>query len=187
MPKLNIYILLIAPTIGFIIGYFAMQNFNKSGSSIIQKTAQDENILSTELETTPSSTRPSPTSSPTPESTMVTASTPYPTAIPTPKPTKVIIAPADLEPLFEEFSKTYKVDEYKLKKIADCESHFNRGVWSDPYAGMYQFKDSTWTKYRNMMGKDPNIDLRFGARESIETAAFVLSIGAERIWPVCSR
>src|SRR3990167_5146214 len=98
-----------------------------------------------------------------------------------------MIIPTDLIPLFDEFSRTYNVDKEKLARIAYCESHFNRGVWKPPYAGMYQFHEKTWEKYRNIMGKDPNIDLRFGARESIETAAFVLSIGQQHIWPSCSK
>ena len=109
-----------------------------------------------------------------------------PTLTPTPTPRPLISAPTDLEPLFEEFSITYSVEKNKLKFIAKCESNFNVGVWKEPYAGLYQFDEVTWTKYRNLMEKDPNINLRFGARESIETAAFVVSIGNERIWPTCS-
>jgi len=184
MLKTSLFI--VSPIIGFVIGYSFLMNLDKNNSEQIQISSVNESVLSTASETSISPTL-LPTTIPTPEPTDIPSPIPSPTNIPTPTPTKVINAPADLEPLFDEFSKTFNVDEYKLKKIADCESHFNRSVWKDPYAGMYQFTETTWTKYRNMMNKDPNINLRFGARESIETAAFVLSIGNEHIWPVCSR
>lgn len=79
----------------------------------------------------------------------------------------------------------YGVDVNVLKKIANCESHFNNAVSAPPYAGMYQFTENTWINYRRKMGKDPDINLRFGARESIETAAYVIAIGDLHIWPVC--
>lgn len=125
---------------------------------------------------------PTPTSTPTAKPT----ATPTETPTPTPTPTPQIAAPEDLEPLFDEFAGAYGVDKNKLKAIAKCESNFARGVLANPYAGMYQFTESTWTKYRNLMEKDPNINLRFGARESIETAAYVLSIGDSKIWPSCN-
>jgi len=37
------------------------------------------------------------------------------------------------------------------------------------------------------MGEDPNPDLRFGARESIQTAAYVLAHRGPGAWPVCSK
>lgn len=176
----------IVPILGFIIGYSSFRTLDKNNTEGKQAYLQEDTVLSVSMETLPSPT-PTPTITPSPKPTNIPTQIPTPTEIPTPTPTKIIIAPADMEPLFEEFSITFNVDKNKLKKIADCESHFNRGVWKDPYAGMYQFSETTWTKYRNLMGKDPNINLRFGARESIETAAYVLSIGAERIWPTCSK
>lgn len=112
---------------------------------------------------------------------------PEPTATPMPLVVE-IAAPADLEPLFSEFSTLYGVDANILKKIADCESHFNPGVVAGPYAGMYQFTEGTWTSYRKWMGEDVNSNLRFGAREAIQTAAFAISQGkANILWPACSK
>ena len=128
---------------------------------------------------------PSPSLTPTPSPKPSPTNIPTPSLTPTPKPP--IMAPAAVSHWFSEFSAIYGVDEEKLKRIADCESHFNPGVWAPPYAGMFQFTESTWTTYRNMMGKDPNIDLRFGAREAVETAAFALSIEKDHLWPVCSK
>ncbi len=129
----------------------------------------------------------------TPTQTPSLTPTQFPTSIPTkiPSPTLAprppVQAPQDQEHWFDEFSGIFKVDEEKLKRIAKCESHFNPGVVREPYAGMYQFTPNSWIKYRKMMGKDENIDLRFGAREAIETAAYALSLGDAHIWPACSK
>jgi hypothetical protein len=102
---------------------------------------------------------------------------------------KLVTAPADLEPLFAEFADKYHVSANLLKKIANCESHFNRGVVNKggQYMGMFQFEISTWINNRRLMGQDSNPDLRFGARESIETAAYVISRGGKSAWPACSK
>ena len=166
--------------LGIFIGFSGMRFFDRDFLKGEVLSQEFEEVVSPTVTPTPTPS-PSPTPSPTP--TLV----PTPTLTPMPTPTPILIVPTDLTPLFDEFSRTYSVDKEKLVRIAYCESHFNRGIWEPPYAGMYQFHEKTWEKYRNMMGKDPNIDLRFGARESIETAAFVLSIGAQHIWPVCSK
>lgn len=171
--------------VGILFGY---QGMRAIGSNVLVKG----DVLSQSLEVTltpiPTETStPVPTLSPTPTASPTPTLTPREILTPTPKPTPIVIAPNDLEPLFRQYSTTYNVDEYKLKRIAYCESHFNTGVYKDPYAGMYQFNTNTWSKYRNMMGKDPNSDLRFGARESIETAAYVISLGQDSIWPSCTK
>jgi hypothetical protein len=141
---------------------------------------------------TPSpTTTPAPTSPPTPTSTPNPTPSPVPispTLTPTPTLVSIVQAPADLEPVFKEFADKYHVDANLLKKIADCESHFNSGVVSPNglYAGMFQFAVGTWTTNRNLIPADPNPDLRFGARESIETAAFMISRGQSDSWPSCS-
>jgi hypothetical protein len=147
-------------------------------------------VLSQQITVTPS---PSPTDSPTPTATLsptvkpTISPTPKPTPSPLPTPTPIVIAPENLEPLFSEFSSIFGVDANLLKKIAQCETHFNNAVSAPPYAGMFQFTETTWQTYRKLMGKDPDINLRFGARESIETAAYVLSLGKLHLWPACSR
>lgn len=180
---LKVIFLVLAPIIGFTAGVSAMQNFDGKTSEVGQVLSYYEDPIETSIpENTPT---PVPTETPSPIPTKIP--TPAPTDIPTPSPTKIITVPNDLEPLFNEFSAKFGVDKNVLIKIANCESHFNQAVWKEPYAGMYQFSESTWTKYRNLMGKDPNSNLRFGARESIETAAYVLSIGQSNIWPTCSK
>lgn len=162
------------------IGYGCMKAFDNSPE-----------VLSEKIEITPSpnsTETPTPTLTPTPTNSPTPTVTPTPTNSPTPTPSPTPIeAPNDLVPLFNEFSNLYKVDIELLKKIANCESHFNRAVDAPPYAGMYQFEVETWKKYRKLMGKDENPDLRFGARESIETASYALSLGAKNLWPACSK
>jgi soluble lytic murein transglycosylase-like protein len=135
---------------------------------------------------------PKPKAKPTPTVTVIV--TVIPTVTPAPVATLVatyslVIAPADLEPIFSEMASKYNVDANLLKKIADCESHFNAGVVSPNglYAGMFQFTVGTWVSNRNAMGMDNNPDLRFGKRESIETAAFLLANRGPGAWPACSR
>ena len=128
---------------------------------------------------------PSPTPSPNPQPT----ATPRPKPTPTPTPIPVISAPADLEPIFNEAATKYSVNANLLKKIAKCESRFNRGVVSKNglYVGLFQFAVPMWSNQRVLMGADPNPDLRFGARESIETAAYAISRWGTQAWPVCSK
>jgi len=91
----------------------------------------------------------------------------------------------ELDSFFSQFSSLYNVSEDELKKIAECESGFNTTSNTGTYAGMYQFLASTWESERNVMGLDPNPDLRMDAQEAIHTAAFMLSRGGEDAWPNC--
>jgi soluble lytic murein transglycosylase-like protein len=91
----------------------------------------------------------------------------------------------DIFSLTEQFANEYHVDAEKLRSIAKCESGFNPDAAYLDYAGLYQFSPATWASYRVQMAKDTNPDLRFNPAASIQTAAFVLSIGRESIWPNC--
>ena len=149
-------------------------------------------VLSQKIEiekvTTPSPTfTPEPTETSTPTPTPKPTIKPAPTPAPIPTPTPIVKAPGNFEPLFSEFASMFGVDANLLKKIAECETHFNNAVSAPPYAGMFQFREDTWETYRKLMRKDPDINLRYGARESIETAAYVVSLGKLHLWPVCSR
>src|SRR3989344_1434461 len=135
----------VIPILGFVIGYSTFQAFDKSATERKMAYSQKDEVLSVSVETLPSAT-PTPTITPYPKPTNLPTRIPTTTEIPTPTPTRVITAPSDLEPLFDEFSKTFNVDKYKLKKIADCESLFNRGFGKAPYAGMYQFSETPWKK-----------------------------------------
>jgi len=122
---------------------------------------------------------PTPTNTPTPIPTQTPTPTSTPTYTPTPLPTSAF------EGYFDQYSSQYQIDKELLKKIAYCESGGHPGANSGPYGGMFQFSKSTWIATRSNMGVDTNTDLRYGAKESIETAAFKLSQGGEKAWPHC--
>jgi soluble lytic murein transglycosylase-like protein len=165
------------------VGIYAFQlNRSSNRIKVLAETIEASPTLApTEMPTPTITPTPTPSSTPTPSPTR------GPT--PTPSPIPIIIAPPDLEPLFAEFSTKYNVDANLLKKIASCESHFNRGVVSgnEKYMGMFQFEDRLWIHARNEMGENPDANLRFGARESIQTAAWVIAHWGSKAWPVCSK
>ncbi len=165
------------------VGLYAYYSYPKSTSKVLAETIEVPIPTDTPI---PSDT-PTPTLSPTPTVTPKPTPTLGPTSTPTPIPN--IVAPADLEPLFAEFAARYNVSVNLLKKIADCESHFNRGVVSgnEKYMGMFQFEDRLWIHARQEMGENPDANLRFGARESIQTAAWVIAHWGTKAWPVCSK
>lgn len=110
---------------------------------------------------------------------------PTPTGLPTPTP-QPILAPAELDALFNQYSQQYNIDKEQLKKIAKCESNFHTtSNNSGMYLGMYQFAAQTWASVRGVMGLDTNTDLRTNAEESIKTAAYMLSQGRQNAWPNC--
>lgn len=128
---------------------------------------------------------PTPTLTPTPTSTPTPTATPTPTSTPTPTPTATPMPPTSFEEYFEQFSSQYGADKDLMKKIAYCESGAHPGAANGDYGGMFQFSTETWISTRNQMGLDSNPDLRFGAREAIETAAFKISRGGQNAWSGC--
>jgi len=92
---------------------------------------------------------------------------------------------SDFENYFDQFAKQYEIDKDQLKKIAYCESRGHPGAQNGEYGGMFQFTSETWLSTRSQMGADTNPDLRFGAKESIETAAFKISRGGINAWTNC--
>ncbi|MBI5123593.1 transglycosylase family protein [Candidatus Roizmanbacteria bacterium] len=131
--------------------------------------------------------KPSPTAIPTPSptNTPTPIATPTPTSIPTPSPTPTPVT--DLESLFAKYSSQYSIDKNLLKRIADCESHFNPNAnYQNIYLGMYQFGEQTWISIRTKMNLDPNPGLRTNAEEAIKTAAYKVSIGGQSAWPHCN-
>lgn len=99
----------------------------------------------------------------------------------------VKLAPEELEAFFNFYGIQFNVDPGVLRKIAACESGFNSNAVNGPFGGMFQFLASTWSANRQVMGLDPNPDLRFQAEESIKTAAFKISRDGTGAWPTCSR
>jgi len=135
-----------------------------------------------------------PTSTPTfnPTPTPLPTPTPTPTKKPTPKPTPTatpIPVPTatsqEINGFIDRFSSQYGVDPNVLRHTAICESGFNPGATNGSYVGLFQFGPITWQKYRSLMGEDASIVLRVNAEEAVQTAAYVYSTGASRIWPNC--
>jgi|GEM_PF-2667767 len=126
----------------------------------------------------------------------IPTSTPTPTPIPTPKPTSAPTPNVDmsqpssekLNKYFKEYAEMFDIDVDILVKIAQCESGFNTTSHNKKYdyAGMYQFSVGTWQSNRNAMGEDDNPDLRFNAKQSIKTAAFLIKNRGDSAWPNCN-
>jgi soluble lytic murein transglycosylase-like protein len=105
---------------------------------------------------------------------------------PTAAPIVRIYPESQYEAWFEQYGSQFGVEPELLKKIAYCESHYNPGAKNGPYGGMYQYLDSTWQATRNLMGLDPDPNLRYDAEQSIMTSAFKIKAGGIRAWPVCA-
>lgn len=148
-----------------------------------QHTAPKREVLGVSI-ATPTNT-PTPTATPTLTPTQAPTNTPTPTATPTPTNTPTPMPRSQYEDYFDQYSEQYGVDKNMLKKIAYCESGMGTGAQNGPYGGMYQFTVETWQATRTAMGADINPDLRFGARESIETAAFKISRNGTAAWRGC--
>ena len=170
-------------------GYFLLSLFSFGVfTAIFHTAARAEVSLGILTPPTPTPTitpSPTPTNTPTPTPT----NTPTPTSTPTPTPTpQPVSAPTDLESLFAKFSSEYSVDKEKLKRIADCESHFNANAnYNDMYIGMFQFSEGSWVSTRTHMNLDSNPALRTNAEESIRTAAYLVSVRGTSPWPLCLR
>ncbi len=108
----------------------------------------------------------------------------------TPTPTKVILKTAssqEINGFVDRFAGQYSVDPNVIRHIALCESGFNPLSLSPngQYAGLFQFSTGAWATYRGKIDEDNNSDLRFSAEESVQTAAYIISIGKGSIWPNC--
>ena len=113
--------------------------------------------------------------------------TPKPTKTPSPSPIPRFIPMGALDELIVKYSNKESVDPGLLKKIAVCESRLNAMAVNGPYAGLYQFSESSWRSVRTRMNLDTNPQLRFNPEESIKSAAFKLAIGGKSAWPNCGR
>lgn len=142
-------------------------------------------VLSENIITTPTPT-PTPTDSPTPTPTETPTPTPVPTKTLKPLPTPTPVPPAEINALIDRFSAQYGVDPNVMRHIAICESGFNPLAKTRYYAGLFQFGQITWQNIRKEIGEDININLRYSAEESAQTAAYALSQGKRGIWPNCA-
>jgi hypothetical protein len=118
---------------------------------------------------------------PVPTATPSATLTPTPTKVPRPSP-----APSqEVNGTIDRFSAQYGVDPNVMRHLAICESGFNSSAVQGAYVGLYQFGAITWKNLRTEIGEDADPALRFSAEESVQTAAYALSVGKQGIWPNC--
>ncbi|MDP4011513.1 MAG: transglycosylase family protein [Candidatus Roizmanbacteria bacterium] len=168
----------------FILAAIILILFSLSGYQIHSKGEVLGVVVIPSPTPTPTST-PTPTFTPTPTNTPTPTIPPTPTFTPMPTLTPTPMPVSDFEGYFDQYSSQYEVDKNQLKKIAYCESGGHPGANNGEFGGMYQFLIETWQVTRANMGADTNPDLRFGAKESIETAAFKISRGGINAWKNC--
>lgn len=130
-----------------------------------------------------------PTIAPTPTPSVTPTPTPIRTVMPTPSPKPIPTVPPvtslEINGFIESFAGQYSTDPNVLRHIAICESGFRPNAVNGPYVGLYQFGPITWQNTRKQMGEDPNINLRFDAKASIQAAAYLLSTRGRNFWPNC--
>lgn len=82
------------------------------------------------------------------------------------------------------FAQAGGLDADLVIRIAYCESGYRpeaRNKMSTA-SGIFQFIASTWVSTRDDMGRDNSLDLRFNAKENIDTALYKLKNGGIRAW-----
>lgn len=156
-----------------------------TGTSLINHPNNQGKVLGLQVGPTPTAI---------PTATPVPTATPTPTAKPTPRPTRIPTPTLIPQPKYtseqiynfiNEFSGKYGVNADVMRHMAICETGFNPMGRNGIYAGLFQFDAPTWSSFRKMMGKDPNPDIRYNAKEVVETVAYMLSIHREALWPNC--
>lgn len=98
---------------------------------------------------------------------------------------KLIETVQEVKEEIDKVAASYKINSEKLKQLAKCESTFNPKAINGKYGGLFQFDTSTWKSIRKEMNRDSNPDLRFEAKEAIETTAYALAQGKDRLWSQC--
>lgn len=104
---------------------------------------------------------------------------------PLPTPTFSPASSQEINGFIDRFGSQYAVDQNVLRHIAICESGFNSSAINYIYVGLFQFDSTTWKNIRIEMGEDPAVNLRFSAKDSVQTAAYALSKGKGGLWPNC--
>ncbi len=139
-------------------------------------------VLAEKIEVSP---MPAITATPLPSLTPTPAPIPLPTITPKPLPTPIPVTSQEINGFIESFAGQYATDPNVLRHIAICESGFNPNAKNGPYIGLYQFEPVTWQNTRKVMGEDININLRFDAKASVQTAAYLLATRGRNFWPNC--
>jgi len=119
---------------------------------------------------------------------LATQAVPVPTPVLTPLdplPTAKPATAQEINAFIEAYAQEYAVEVDVLRHVAICESGFKADAVNGDYLGLYQFASITWQKIRSEMKLDTNLTLRLDARESVKTAAYIISEGKKDIWPNC--
>lgn len=169
MKKWLIILLVIISIVYLLFMYFLGKNSNKKVLGILSSPTP---IITPTL---------SPPMIPTP----VPTPTPIPTKRPTPVPTPTPASSEEVNGFIDRFAGQYGVDPNVIRYIALCESGFRSNAEKAGYVGLFQFGPITWKNLRAEIGEDTNINLRYSAEESVQTASYALSKGKQKIWPNC--
>jgi hypothetical protein len=151
---------------------------------ISSKTKPKPVVLAQKVEATLVSTI-MPTSTPSVTTTPIPIQTIKPTPTPKPIPTVPPVTSQEINGFIESFAGQYATDPNVLRHIAICESGFNPNAVNGPYVGLYQFGPVTWQNTRKLIGENSNINLRFDAKTSVQTAAYLLASRGRSFWPNC--
>lgn len=175
-------VLLVTTSVFAIAAYTALTKVNiNSKPQVLQAEFSQEPTLS-EPEASPSRRS---TSTPKPTATLTPLPTSTPTLTPSPTPPPPPATSEQIQAFIERFVAQYGVDANVLRHIGVCESGLNPLAINGPYVGIYQFSSSAWINNRKLMGENTGADLRYNAEESVQTAAYVLSVGKGYLWPNC--
>lgn len=169
--------LVVVSVIYLITMYFLGANKKDDVLGVISSPTVTFSPTPTPLETPSASPSASPTIKPTYSA--------IPTASPSAQPTPKGASSSEINGFIDRFSSQYGIDPNVLRYIAICESGFRSNAENAGYVGLYQFGPVTWKNLRQEFGEDINIDLRYSAEESVQTASYALSKGKSGIWPNC--
>jgi hypothetical protein len=179
MKKGLLFFLVVLSVTYLLVMYILGKNSNKNVLGIVSSPPP----LASQLLT------PSPTSSPTDSPSPVPTPLPFPTPVQTKTPTPVFtpspVSSQEINGFIDRFAGQYGVDPNVIRHLAICESGFRPNAVNGDYVGLFQFGPITWKNIRAEIGEDTNINLRYSAEESTQTAAYALSKGKGKIWPNC--
>jgi soluble lytic murein transglycosylase-like protein len=172
-------------------GYFEMKTRSEEPVKLVSPNVDPAMLVTISPIATPSmvlslATEASPSATPYIQKTIASASAikkpgPTPTKIPTP----TAEPSAEVNKHIERFSAQFGIDNNVLRHVAVCESGFRSNAINGPYVGLFQFGSTTWVNIRKEIGEDPNPQLRFSAKDAVQTAAYAISKGKGRLWPNC--
>lgn len=94
------------------------------------------------------------------------------------------VVASQFDGLIQQYAEKYRVESHLVSCIIRKESTYNPNAKNpkSSASGLAQFTNRTWVWMRNLMGEDPNLDLRFNPEESIKTLSWALSNNYHSHW-----